>query len=61
MAQIKITLVKSLIGRKDNHIATAKSLGLRKIGDTTVQPKNAATEGKIALISYLVKADEVNG
>ena len=46
----KIKLVKSLIGRKDSHIATANSLGLRKIGDTTVQPDNAATQGKIASI-----------
>ena len=44
---IKITLVKSLIGRHKDHIATANSLGLRKIGDSTVQPKNAATEGKV--------------
>lgn len=48
----KIKLVKSLIGRKDSHIATANSLGLRKIGDTTVQPDNAATNGKIKTISY---------
>ncbi len=59
MAQLKITLTKSLIGRKKNHIATANSLGLHKIGDTTVQAKNEATEGKVALISYLVKAEEV--
>lgn len=59
MANIKVTLKKSLIGRKDSHIATAKSMGLRKIGDTSIQVKNAATEGKIALISYLVDAEEV--
>ena len=58
MANIKVTLKKSLIGRKDNHIATAKSKGLRKIGDTSVQVKNAATEGKIALIGYLIETEE---
>ena len=52
MAQLKIKLVKSLNGRKKNHIATACSLGLRKIGQSTVQPDNAATRGKIATISY---------
>ena len=35
---LKIKLVKSLVGRKDSHIATAASLGLRKIGAETVQP-----------------------
>ena len=41
MAQLKIKLVKSLVGRKDDQIATAESLGLRKIGNETVQPDNA--------------------
>ena len=41
MANLKIKLVKSLNGRLEKHIATADSLGLRKIGDTTVQPDNA--------------------
>lgn len=58
MANIKVTLVKSLIGRKDDQIATAKSLGLRKINDVTVQPDNAATQGKITKISHLVKVEE---
>ena len=55
MAQLKIKLVKSLNGRKDSHILTAYSLGLRKIGQSTVQPDNAATRGKIAAISHLVE------
>ena len=58
MANIKVTLVKSLIGRKDDQIATAKSLGLRKINDVSVQPDNAATQGKITKISHLVKVEE---
>jgi len=29
-------------------------MGLRKIGDTTVQPDNAQTKGKIAKIAHLV-------
>ena len=55
---IKITLVKSLIVRHKDHIATANSLGLRKIGDSTVQPKNAATEGKVKKIYYLIKVED---
>ena len=35
MANLKIQLVKSLNGRLEKHIATANSLGLRKIGDAT--------------------------
>ena len=53
-----IKLVKSLIGRKKDQIATANSLGLKKIGDVTVQPENAATLGKIQKISHLVEVQE---
>lgn len=55
---VKIKLIKSLVGRKDSHIATAHSLGLRKIGVEVTQPDNAATRGKIAHISYLVEVTE---
>ena len=58
MKTFKITLVKSLNGRNKKHIATAESLGLKKIGDTTVQPDNAATRGKIAHIGYLIQVTE---
>lgn len=54
----KITLVKSLIGRKKDQIATAESLGLRKIGEVTVQPDNAQTEGKIKKIIHLIEVEE---
>jgi len=56
--QLTIKLIKSLNGRHDKHIATAESLGLRKIGDQTVQPDNPQTRGKIARISYLVSVTE---
>ncbi len=58
MANLKIKLVKSLNGRHDKHIATAASLGLKKIGDESVQPDNAQTRGKIAQIGYLLKVNE---
>ncbi|MBQ1452103.1 MAG: 50S ribosomal protein L30 [Clostridia bacterium] len=51
---VEIKLTKSLIGSKKDQIATAKSLGLRKIGDTTTQPDNPQTQGKIKKISHLI-------
>ena len=53
-----IKLVKSLIGRKKDQIATANSLGLKKVGDVSVQPENEATLGKIQKISHLVEVIE---
>ncbi|MCD8095078.1 MAG: 50S ribosomal protein L30 [Ruminococcus sp.] len=58
MANVKITLVRSLNSCKKNQIATAQSLGLRKIGSETIQPDNAQTQGKIKVISHLVKVTE---
>ena len=55
MEQVKIKLIKSLIGSQKDQIATAHSLGLKKIGDETVQPNNGQTKGKIAKINHLIE------
>jgi len=55
MADIQVKLVKSLIGSTKPQIATARALGLRKIGDVTVQPDNAATAGKLKVLSHLIQ------
>ena len=55
MEQVKIKLIKSLIGSQKDQIATAYSLGLKKIGDETVQPNNDQTKGKIAKINHLIE------
>ena len=53
-ATVTVKLVRSLSGRSEKQIATALSLGLKKIGDVTVQPDNVQTNGKIAKISHMV-------
>ena len=58
MANLKVKLVKGLAGKKKDQIAIAASLGLRKVGDVTVQPDNAATKGKIFKISHLVEVTQ---
>lgn len=58
MANMKITLKKSLAGRLEKHVATAHSLGLKKINDITIQPDNAQTRGKIAKIGFLLQVEE---
>ena len=55
MANLKIELVKSLNNKIEKQVLTANSLGLRKIGDVTTQPDNAQTQGKIKVISHLIK------
>ena len=51
----KITLVKSLSGRKPNQVATAKALGLKKIGQTVKKEENDAIKGMIVTIAHMVK------
>lgn len=58
MANLKITLVKSLNNKVEKQVLTAYSLGLKKIGDVTCQPDNAQTQGKIKVISHLIKVTE---
>ena len=58
MADIQVKLVKSLIGSTKPQIATARALGLQKIGDVTVQPDNAATQGKVRKLAHLVEVSE---
>ncbi|MBE6738822.1 MAG: 50S ribosomal protein L30 [Ruminococcaceae bacterium] len=55
---LKIKLVKSTIGSKKDQIATVEALGLKKIGDETIQPDNASTKGKIKKVVHLVEVSE---
>ena len=58
MANIQVKLTKSLIGSKKDQIATAYALGLRKIGDISVQPDNPQTQGKVRKINQLIEVSE---
>ena len=59
MEQIKITLTGSLIGSSTKQKAVAKSLGLTKIGDVTVQKNDASVLGKVKIIAHLIKVENV--
>ena len=58
MANVVVTLKKSLIGSKKDQIATAHALGLHKIGDVSVQPENPQTSGKVKKIAHLIEVSE---
>ena len=59
MANLKITLAKSLIGRKKDHIATVEALGLRKIGKAVEHEDTPQIKGMINKVSYLLKVEEM--
>ncbi len=52
---IKVTLVKSVIGRLESHRACVRGLGLRKIGHTVDVLDTPANRGMINKVSYLLK------
>lgn len=54
---IKVTLVKSVIGTKQDHRATVRGLGLRKINSTAVIEDTPAVRGMIRKVAYLVKCE----
>ena len=59
MKKIKITLVRSTISALPNQRATVRSLGLRKIGSSTVQEANPAILGMVKTVSHLVIVEDV--
>lgn len=59
MAKLKITLVRSPLGRKQNQIRTVEALGLRKIRQSVLKDDNPAIRGMINTVSHLVEVEEV--
>lgn len=59
MAKLKITLKKSLIGRKQSHIATVNALGLKKIRKTVVHEGTPQILGMINKVNYLLEVEEI--
>ena len=57
MEKVKVVLTKSLIGAKPKQKATAKFLGLCKIGDSIVHIDDAVLRGKITVIAHLVSVE----
>ena len=56
--KVKVTLVKSLIGRLPNHKACVHGLGLRKIHQTVEVLDTPQNRGMIDKVSYLLKVEE---
>jgi large subunit ribosomal protein L30 len=57
--KLKITQVRSTIGRKQNQRDTLKSLGLRKISQTVERDDTPQIRGMIHAVRHLVTVEEV--
>ena len=59
MAQVKITLTRSLIGYPKYQRATVKALGLGKIRTSVVKEDSASLRGMLHKVAHLVEVEEV--
>ena len=59
MAQVKVTLTRSLIGRPEDQRATVKALGLKKTNSQVVKRSNTSNSRYASQVRHLVKVEEV--
>lgn len=59
MAMLKITLVRSTIGRPPHHRKIVKALGLRKINQSVELPDTPQTRGAVNKVPHLLKVEEL--
>ncbi|MGQ9525622.1 MAG: 50S ribosomal protein L30 [Armatimonadota bacterium] len=59
--KLRVTLIRSVIGRKWDQKRTVRALGLRRIGSSRIVPDNPAIRGMIRKVSHLVTAEVVDG
>jgi large subunit ribosomal protein L30 len=55
---LKVTLVRSMIGRPDKHRRVLRGMGLTRINKTVELEDTPAIRGMIHKVSHLVKAEE---
>lgn len=56
--EIKVTLVKSVIGRLKSHKACVAGLGLRRMHHTVTVQDTPCNRGMINKVSYMLKVEE---
>ncbi|HVL25487.1 MAG TPA: 50S ribosomal protein L30 [Thermomicrobiales bacterium] len=59
--QLRITLVRSTIGRSGDQERAVRSLGLRRINQSVVRTDDPSIRGAINKIRHLVQVEEVAG
>jgi len=56
--QIKVTLVRSVIGTKQSHRETVRGLGLRRVNSSRVLMDTPEVRGMIRKVDYLLAVSE---
>lgn len=58
MSKVKITLKKSVIGSRPEHVATVKALGLRKTQSQVVKEMTPQLKGQLQAVRHLVSVED---
>ena len=56
--KLKVTYVRSVIGRNQKQAKVLESLGLRKLNDTNILPDNECVRGMIFKVKHLLSVEE---
>jgi large subunit ribosomal protein L30 len=59
MADLTVTLRRSIIGEKPKTVATVKGLGLGKLNSSNVLPDNPSVRGMLHKVRHLVEVEEI--
>lgn len=57
--KLRITRIKSAIGRQEVQKRTLEALGLRKLNQVVLLPDNGQTRGMIFRVAHLLRVEEV--
>ena len=60
MANVKVTLVRSVIGASERQRKVVKALGLKKTNSLVVKEDNASIRGMIDKVSHLVSVEKID-
>jgi large subunit ribosomal protein L30 len=55
---IRVTLIRSMIGRPEKHRRVLRGMGLTKMGRSVELTDTPSTRGMINVVSHLVRAEE---
>ena len=61
MVMIKVTQIKSGIGRPEKQRATLRGLGLKKLNQVSTIADTPETRGMLTKVSHLISWEEIEG
>ncbi|MBN1234326.1 MAG: 50S ribosomal protein L30 [Candidatus Coatesbacteria bacterium] len=60
MDKLKLTQIKSTIGRPEKHKRIIKALGFKRLNNTVVHDKSPQILGMVKKVNHLLKIEEIN-